>query len=96
MRPRRVDANQERIVAALRAIGCNVLSLAPLGRGAPDLLVQYRQRLRMFEVKDGLKQESKRQLSPAEQRFHATWAGWRNLFVVTSAAEAVRLMTEGL
>ena len=35
----RVDGNQTAIVAALRKAGCNVLSLAAIGRGCPDLLV---------------------------------------------------------
>lgn len=36
---RRVDRSQAGIVEALRAAGCTVLSLAPLGKGAPDLAV---------------------------------------------------------
>lgn len=38
-RAARVDANHRLIVAALRASGCSVLSLAAVGKGCPDLLV---------------------------------------------------------
>jgi hypothetical protein len=38
-RPAKTDANQAEIVAALRAHGCETLSLAPMGNGCPDLLV---------------------------------------------------------
>lgn len=49
---KRVDQNQAEIVAALRKIGCRVLSLAPLGKGAPDLLVASpKRRLCLLEVK---------------------------------------------
>ena len=35
----KVDANQAEIVKALRQVGMSVLSLAPMGKGCPDLLV---------------------------------------------------------
>ena len=35
----RVDSTQAEIVAALRAAGCSVVSLAPVGHGVPDLLI---------------------------------------------------------
>lgn len=37
--PRKVDANQKEIVAALRRAGCTVELLHTVGRGCPDLLV---------------------------------------------------------
>ena len=52
-RAAKIDANHGDIVEALRGIGCSVLSLAPLGKGAPDLLVGYWGRNTILEVKDG-------------------------------------------
>ena len=37
----RIDAVQPEIVAAFRAMGCDVLHTHQLGRGAPDLFVAY-------------------------------------------------------
>jgi len=48
----RVDTNHRVLVAALQRCGYLVLSLAPLGAGAPDLLTYRRDRgLRLLEVK---------------------------------------------
>ena len=48
----KVDANQASIVRDARKMGCEVLSLAPLGNGAPDLLIRTRtRRLLLVEVK---------------------------------------------
>jgi len=46
MRAKRVDATQAEIVAALKAEGCEVISLAGVGNGVPDLLVRRPDRLR--------------------------------------------------
>jgi hypothetical protein len=48
---RRCDTNHSAIVKALRACGCSVQSLAPLGRGCPDLLVGHNGRDLLIEVK---------------------------------------------
>jgi hypothetical protein len=99
-RPAKVDANQGEIVEALRAHGCEVLSLAPMGGGCPDLLVwtpyalgsglrlktggQYL----LFEVKDGDKPPSARDLTPSQKKFHAWWPG--KIHIVNNVAEALR------
>ncbi len=49
---RRRDRNEAEIVKALEAVGAHVTRIS--GRGAPDLLVRFRNRLYAFEVK-GLK-----------------------------------------
>lgn len=50
-RAARTDRNHTEIVKALRSIGCEVQSLAGIGKGCPDLLVSLRQRMYLFEVK---------------------------------------------
>ena len=47
----RVDKNQTEIVMALRAAGAKVLLLHQKGQGCPDLLVGFRGRLLLMEVK---------------------------------------------
>jgi hypothetical protein len=69
----RVDANQAVVVAALRACGAEVLSLAALGKGVGDILIFHRGQLRMFEIKDGAKVKSARALTPAQVEFHKRW-----------------------
>lgn len=71
----KVDDNQQEIVRCLRQAGCNVLSLAAVGQGCPDLLV-YRHAtglLYMLEVKDGDKPPSRQRLTPHQVKFHETW-----------------------
>lgn len=69
------DANQGRIVAALRKIGCTVAITSHVGNGFPDLLVGYQGRTVLLEVKDGDKYPSERKLTEAEAHFLATWTG---------------------
>ena len=94
MRPsrvrRRVDANQQRIVAALRAHGCLVQSLAAVGEGCPDLLVGCPDDvLRLMEVKDESQPPNKRALTPAEAEWHRAWA-YFPIYIVETVAEALK------
>ena len=86
-RAARVDQNQGEIVAALRAAGCSVVSLAAVGKGVPDLLVGLRGTNRLLEVKDGSKPPSARRLTPDQRDWHMTWAG--QVLTVTSAQDAL-------
>lgn len=71
----RTDANQSRIVEALRKIGASVSITSGVGNGFPDLLVGYMGTTTLLEVKDGEKPPSDRKLTPAEAHFLATWKG---------------------
>lgn len=71
----KIDGNQTEVVTALRAIGCTVHSLAACGHGMPDLLVGYRGRTTLLEVKDGSLPPSKRALTPDQAAWHAEWRG---------------------
>lgn len=82
----KTDDNQNEIVLALREAGCQVLSLAALGAGVPDLLVLRGLRIYMLEVKDGSKSVSRQRLTPDQVRFHALWPVVK---VVTSVEEAL-------
>lgn len=83
----RVDANQQTIVDALRAIGASVQSLAMVGRGVPDLAVGFRAQNFLLEVKDGAKPESARRLTPDEMAWHDAWRG--QVATVASVEEAL-------
>lgn len=93
-RAAKVDENQSEIVAALRAVGCKVQSLAQLGQGVPDLLVGTpapRRELVLLEVKDGSRVASQKQLTDAEKQWHSVWNLYK-VFVVESAPQAVDLV----
>lgn len=79
----KVDRNHAEIVEALRVKGWSVISLAPLGRGVPDLLIRRElplcvdclcdAEMYLVEIKDGSKPPSARKLTKAEAEFHKRW-----------------------
>lgn len=85
----RRDANERRVIDALRACGAYVKQINDAG--AFDLLVYYRGRTLLLEVKDGDKPPSARALTPAEAKFHAEWPG-QNLHIVNSEQEALDIL----
>jgi hypothetical protein len=89
----RRDANERRVIDALRACGAYVKQIND--EGAFDLLVFYRGPTRehtlLLEVKDGDKPPSARALTPAESKFHAEWPG-KNLHIVNSEHEALDIL----
>lgn len=99
-RAAKVDRNHGDIVAAFRACGCTVQSLAMVGKGCPDLLVGI-DRLPVHvsttgsanlvvEVKPGDVSASRKRLTVDEMRWHAAWRG--QVCVIESAEEAVALV----
>lgn len=77
--PKRVDANQKALTEALRARGCSVQPIHEVGKGTPDLLVGYMGRNYLFEIKDGDKPFSRRQLTDDEREWHKRWKGQVNV-----------------
>ena len=88
-----MDANQEEVVKALRKIGAFVQPLHRVGQGCPDLLVGFRQRWFMLEVKDGSKPPSARKLTEDEEDWIKATAGRAPVHIVTSPLEAVAFLT---
>lgn len=85
MRNAKVDVNQSEIVSGLRAVGASVESLHRVGRGVPDLLVGFRKRTFLMEVKSG----EGTQTVP-QQRFYAKWRGQKA--VVRTLEEALDVL----
>ena len=88
-RAARRDANERRVIDALRACGAYVKQIND--EGLADLLVFYRGHTLIIEVKDGDKPPSARALTPAEQKFHDEWPG-QNLYIVNSEHEALDIL----
>lgn len=87
----KTDRNQSEIVEKLRASGLSVLSLAPMGRGCPDLVVSAKGSLNfLFEVKDCSKSPSQRKLTPDEALWHAAWSGQVN--IICSAEDVFEVL----
>ena len=93
---RRVDENQKSIVAALKAIGACVLDLSGSGGGVMDLLVIYRGRVWMVEVKNPAKPKADQSLTPAQIRVHAEIGrAGGEVHIVRTIDEAIALVTRG-
>ena len=71
-RAARVDGNHAEIVDCFKKLGCSVLSLAPLGKGVPDLLVAIKGITWLVEFKMPKGKETTDQIE-----FAATWKGCR-------------------
>lgn len=85
-RAARVDANQNEIVQALRDVGASVAVTSMIGEGFPDLVVGFRGRNYLFEIKDGSKPPSKRKLTPDEQEWHDLWRGAADVVISIDVA----------
>ena len=90
MSPKRFDANQRDIVAALRRAGGSVLVLSMVGKGCADIAVGLRGQNYFLEIKDGGKSPSRRVLTSDEQAWHEQWQG--QVAIVTSVEEAYRVL----
>ena len=85
------DANQVDVVKQLRALGCSVAVLSHVGHGFPDLLVGFRKKNYLIELKDGNKVPSKQKLTPDEINFHLRWCG--QLSVCNSVEQIRKLIS---
>lgn len=87
--PRRTDANQAEIVAALRQIGCDVMDLSHVGRGVPDILVAPSDnQMFLMEIKTAKGKLNKRQI-----QWMARWQGPK-VYIVHSIDEALAAVRE--
>jgi hypothetical protein len=91
MRSAKADSNQAAVTLALRQIGASVAITSMVGFGFPDLVVGYRGRNFLLELKDGSKPPSQRKLRPMQTMFVENWCGqWA---LVESAEEAIAVVT---
>jgi Holliday junction resolvase len=82
-----LDANHAEIVAKLRAIGATVVDLAKVGRGCPDLLVGWRGKTYLMEIKT-----AKGYIRPTQEQFFRSWTGG-HIAIVRSFDDALDVMT---
>lgn len=88
----RVDKNQKAIVEAARRYGATVHITSQVGKGFPDLVIGYRGKNWLVEVKDGEAPLSQQHLTVDEADWHARWRG--NVRVIKSIDELVEMLNE--
>lgn len=89
---RRVDANQEAVIAKLRDLpGVEVLCLSGVGDGCPDFCVGFKERNYLVELKDESQPKSKQKLTDAEVKFKQDWTG--QVQVCKNFGEVFKLIT---
>ena len=81
----RIDAWHREAVDYLRSMGASVQSLADIGKGCPDLLIGWRGRNYLIEIKDGRKPPSQRKLTDLEVTWHKQWYGQIHVIETLSA-----------
>jgi hypothetical protein len=82
----KVDANQREIVEALRAVGADVRVMSMVGGGFPDLLVGWRGRLYLLEVK-----MPGAAMTAPESDFFDVWFDY-DVHITRSASDALRVI----
>lgn len=90
MQAAKIDANQTNIVAGLRRAGATVQSLATIGKGCPDILVGFRGKNILMEIKDGELSRSRQALTALQIVWHSKWEG--EVHVITSLIEALKVL----
>lgn len=86
-----LDANHTEIVAKLRHIGATVVDLAKVGKGCPDLLVGWRGKTYLMEIKT-----KTGYVRATQEQFFRSWTGG-HIAVVRSFDDAYTVLTmEGL
>lgn len=93
MRPKvhNVDKNQQSIVEKLRDVGASVISTAHMGYGFPDLVVGFRGKNFLFEVKNPDTRYGKKGMSETQKTWAQQWTGG-SVIVIYTIDDALRAM----
>jgi len=79
---KRVDDNQTRIVKDLREAGMTVQHLHNVHGGCPDIVVGYKGKNYMFEIK----RDKVAKLTPDQVIWHHNWQGQVNIIITSEEA----------
>lgn len=90
LRAARTDSNQKAIVDAIRKTGASVEVTSSVGNGFPDIVVGFRNKNYLFEIKDPSKPPSQRDLTPDQRVWHNLWYG--NVKVIHTVDDALKEM----
>ena len=82
-----LDANHTEIVAALRQVGATVVDFAKVGKGCPDILVGFRGKTYLMEIKT-----KTGHVRATQEQFFRSWSGG-HIAVVRSFDDAYNVLT---
>lgn len=57
----------------------SIFTTHTIGKGFPDIVIGYRGKNYLIEIKDGNKTKSQTKLTPEESKFHLHWKGQVNV-----------------
>jgi rhamnose utilization protein RhaD (predicted bifunctional aldolase and dehydrogenase) len=84
---KRVDENQKTIIHTFIALGASVLNLSTVGRGCPDLLIGYKGKTVLVEIK----RDEKAKYTEPQIKFMQEWRGG-TVSRIDSVDSAIRLI----
>ena len=84
---KRVDENQKTIIHTFIALGASVLNLSTVGRGCPDLLIGYKGKTVLVEIK----RDEKAKFTEPQVKFMQEWRGGA-VSRIDSVDAAIRLI----
>lgn len=84
----KVDSNQAAIVSGLQCLGASVQLLSAVGQGCPDLLVGWKGKNFLIEVKNLEGRGNK--LTPDQVKWHKFWNGQKA--IATNLDEAILII----
>ena len=84
---KRVDENQQQLVHTFIALGASVLNLSRVGQGCPDLLIGYKNKSVLVEIK----KDFKATFTEPQIKFMQNWRGGA-VSRVDSVDAAIRLI----
>ena len=91
MKAKRIDSNQKQLVQQLRKIpGVTVAHTHTIGSGFVDLVIGYKKKNFLIELKDSSLPPSRKRLTEDEKRFHDSWTG--QVDVVETFEEVLKLI----
>lgn len=94
-RAARIDENQPDIVKSLRELGASVQPLHGVGCGCPDLLIGYKGRNYLIEIKNPDKPKCDQKLTKDQKKWHDSWFGQKVIIHSPMEAQFYLLQTNG-
>lgn len=84
----RKDNNHGEIIEFCKSVGCLVADLSPLGNGCPDVLLSFRGKIFLVEIKNPRTSYGRRGLNKNQKKFAECWP----VNVVRTTADVVDLL----
>lgn len=90
--PGRADMNQKEIVSALEKMGASVLDCHNHGHGMPDLIVGFRGKNHLVEIKNPANAYGRKGLNENQKQFAENWRGDK-VHILRTIDDAIAFMS---